>query len=59
MRQTSKLGMKLIPDVTLLFLLAVDNGIFVFFFMSQVWTMKLNESMNICYVSLGFLVQLK
>ena len=51
--------MKLIPDVTLLFLLAVDNGIFVFFFMSQVWTMKLNESMNICYVSLGFLVQLK
>ena len=50
--------MKLIPDVTLLFLLAVDNGIFVFF-MSQVWTMKLNESMNICYVSLGFLVQLK
>ena len=48
--------MKLTTDATLLFLLAADNGIFVFFTTStllkigsrvQVWTMKLTESMNI------------
>ena len=42
------LGMKLTADVILLFLSAVNN---MFFFMSQVWTMKLTESTNICYVS--------
>ena len=42
--------MKLTTDVTLLFLLAVDNGIFVYF-LSQVWTMNLNESIDISYVS--------
>ena len=44
--------MKLTTDVTLLFLSAGDNGIFVLFFMSLVWTMKLSELMNICYVSI-------
>ena len=43
--------MKLTTDVTLLFLSAVDNDIFVYFFMSQVWTMKLTESANIHYIS--------
>ena len=43
-------GMKLTTDVTLLFLLAVDNGIFVYF-LCQVWTMNLNESIDISYVS--------
>ena len=43
-------GMKLITDVTLLFVSAVDNGYICLLFMSQVWTMKLTESMNICYV---------
>ena len=42
--------MKLTTDVTLLFLLAVKNGTFVYF-LCQVWTMNLNESINICYVS--------
>ena len=42
--------MKLTTDVTLLFLLAVDNGIFVYF-LCQVWTMNLNESIDISYVS--------
>ena len=42
--------MKLTTDVTLLFLLAVENGTFVYF-LCQVWTMNLNESINICYVS--------
>ena len=41
------LGIKLTTDVTSLLLSAVNN----FFFMSQVWTMKLTESTNICYVS--------
>ena len=44
--------MKLTTDVPLLFLSLVDNnGTFVYFFMSQVWTMKLTESIDICYVS--------
>ena len=42
--------MKLTTDVTLLFLSAVDN-IYLFFCMSQVWTVKITESMNICYIS--------
>ena len=42
--------MKLTTDVTLLFLLAVDNGIFVYF-LCQVWIMNLNESIDISYVS--------
>ena len=42
--------MKLITDVTLLFLVAVIN-IYLGFFMSHGWTMKLSESTNICYVS--------
>ena len=42
------LGMNLTADVILLFLSAVNN---MFFFMSRVWTMKLTESTNICYVS--------
>ena len=42
--------MKLTTDVTLLFLLAVDNGIFVYF-LCRVWTMNLNESIDISYVS--------
>ena len=46
-------------DVTLLSLWAVDNDIFAYFFMSQVWTMKLTESMNICYVGAWFLVRLQ
>ena len=42
--------MKLTTNVTLLFLSAVNN-IYLFIFMSQVWTMKLTKSKNICYVS--------
>ena len=42
--------MKLTINVTLLFLSAVNN-IYLFIFMSQVWTMKLTKSNNICYVS--------
>ena len=41
--------MKLTTDVTLLFPSAV-NSIYLFF-MSQVWTMKLTESANICCIS--------
>ena len=44
------LGMMLTTDVTLLPLSAVDKDIFVYCFMSQVWTMKLTESINICDV---------
>ena len=44
------LGMKLTTSVNLLLLSAVDNDIFIFF-LSQVLTMKLTESMNICYIS--------
>ena len=44
--------MKLTTDVTLLFLSAVNN-IMCLFFMLQVWTMKLTESTNICYVSVS------
>ena len=38
--------MKLTTDVALLLLLAVDNDIFIYF-MPEVLTMKLTESMNI------------
>ena len=38
--------MKLATDVTLLFISVADSDIFVHFFMSQVWTMKLTESAN-------------
>ena len=48
---TNLLGMKLATDVTLLFLSVADNDIFVYFFMSQLWTMKLTESMNTCHFS--------
>ena len=47
--------MKLTTGVTLLLLSAVDND---FFFMSQVLTMKLSESTNICYIVIGLSVQL-
>ena len=43
--------MKLATDVTLLFLSVADSDAFVYFFMSQVWTMKLTESTNTCYFS--------
>ena len=43
--------MKLPNDVTLLFLLEVNNDIFIYFFMSQVSTMKLTTSMDFCYIS--------
>ena len=46
----SLLGIKLTTNVTLLFLSAVNN-IYLFIVMSQVWTVKLTESTNICYVS--------
>ena len=49
--ETNLLGMKLATDVTLLFLSVADNDIFVYFFMSQLWTMKLTESMNTCHFS--------
>ena len=45
------LGMKLATDVILLFLSVADSDIFVYFFMSQVWTMKLSESTNTCHFS--------
>ena len=45
------LGMKLATDVTLLFISVADSDIFVHFFMSQVWTMKLTESTNTCHFS--------
>ena len=51
--------MKLTTDVTLLPLSALDNDIFVYFFMLQVWTMKLTESINICYVSVRVVCTLK
>ena len=41
--------MKLATDVTLLFLSVADSDIFVYFFMSQVWTMKLTELTNTCH----------
>ena len=37
--------------VTLLLLSAVDSDIYIFFFISQVLTMKLTESTNIFYIS--------
>ena len=52
-------GMKLTTDVTLVFLSVVDNGIFVLFFMWQVWTMKLTESINICHFSDRFATTIK
>ena len=39
-------GMKLATNVTLLFLTVVNTGIFVYFFMSQVWTIKLTEYLS-------------
>ena len=48
--------MKLETDVTFLFLSVVDSNIFVYFFMSQVWTMKLNESTNTCHFSDRFVM---
>ena len=45
------LGMKLATDVTLLFLSVTDSDIFVHFFMSEVWTMRLTESTNTCHFS--------
>ena len=45
------LGMKLTTDVTLLFLSVADSDIFVYFFMSQIWTMHLTESMNASHFS--------
>ena len=42
--------MKLTTDINLLFLSTVNN-VYLGFFMSQVWTMRLTESTNICYVS--------
>ena len=41
--------MKLTTGVTSLLLSAVDNDFF--FFMSQLLTMKLTESANVCYIS--------
>ena len=41
--------MKLTTGVTSLLLSAVDNDLF--FFISQLLTMKLTESTNICYIS--------
>ena len=43
--------MKFTADVTLLILSAVNNDIFFLFSTLQMWTMKLTESMNICYIS--------
>ena len=53
------LGMKLATDVTLLFLSVADSDIFVYFFMSQVWTMKLSESTNTCHFSDRFASTIK
>ena len=41
--------MKWATDVTLLFLSVADSDIFAHYFLSQVWTMKLNESTNTCH----------
>ena len=41
--------MKLATDVTLLFLSVADSDVFVYFFISEVWTMKLAESTNTCH----------
>ena len=38
-------------DVTLPFLLEINNDIFGGFFMSQLWTMKVTASTNFCYIS--------
>ena len=43
--------MKFTADVILLILSAVNNDIFFLFSTLQMWTMKLTESMNICYIS--------
>ena len=53
------LEMNLTIDVTLLCLSALDNDKFVLFFMSQLWTMKLNESTNICHFSDRFATTIK
>ena len=47
-------GMKFATDVILLFLSVADNDIFVYFFVSQVWTMKLSESTNTCHFNNRF-----
>ena len=52
-------GIKLETDVTLLFLSVADSDIFVYFFMSQIWTMKLTESMNTCHFSDRFACTIK
>ena len=41
--------MKLATNVTFLFFSVTDSDIFVYFFLSQVWTMKLTESINTCH----------
>ena len=43
--------MKLATDVNLLFLSVTDSDIFVYCFMSQIWTMELTESTNTCHFS--------
>ena len=53
------LGMKLATDVTLLILSVADSDIFVYFFMSQVWTIKLTESTNACHFSDRFFCTIK
>ena len=53
------LGMKLATDVTLLFLSVTDSDIFIHFFMSQVWTMRLTESTNTCHFSDRFACAIK
>ena len=45
------LGMKLTADVTLLFVSVLNNMYLFCFLMSFVWTIKLTESTNICYVN--------
>ena len=49
--------MKLTTDVTLQ--CNILNNIFFYFFMSEVWTMKLTESTNICYFSDRFATTIK
>ena len=51
--------MKLSTYVTLLFLSVVDSDVFVYFFMAQVWTMKLTESTNTCHFSDRFASTIK
>ena len=51
--------MKLETDVTLLFLSVADTDIFVYFFMSQIWTMELTESTNTCHFSDRFVRTIK